>query len=362
MFELQPFLVQPIFRTRVWGGTKLGPWVSRDAAASDQFVKKRTAGKVGEAWLLADLPATVLDGRTSVFNPNAGVKSLHDLMCNPPIRRALLGRAAPAGTDASPMFPLLLKVLDAGENLSLQVHPDPKYSTRNPTALIKNEMWFVLQADEGASIYRGIDPAISKQECRERIESNSLLEVMVKTPVRAGDCFWLPAGICHALGAGLLVAEVQTPSDTTFRVWDWGRNDSARPLDIESALECMLLGDEQNLDGLDRPRIRNTVRTESISIEGLVRSEWFDVERWVVAADTPLQHDAIGVPVVWTILAGELSSGQFAKPLTRSATLVLPAHHTGLDGQAGPDGVEILVTTLDDPAKRRVDFGGLRLA
>ncbi len=362
MFQLHPFLVQPTFRNRVWGGKKLGPWVSRVTITSDHFAMKRTAGRVGEAWLLSDLPATVLDGRSPVITREVGVDSLHDLMANPPTRRALMGRATPAGTEGSPLFPLLLKLLDAGQNLSLQVHPDPTFAMRNPSALVKNEMWLVLEADPGAVIYRGIHPTVTREECKRHIEQNTLLSVMVTEPAHAGDCFWLPAGICHALGEGLLVAEVQTPSDTTFRVWDWGRSDPARSLDIESAMECMLLGDEQNLATLDRPHTPNVVRTDAIAIEGLVRSEWFDVERWIIHPGTSLQHSGIGVPVIWTILEGEFEMGPSATRLLRGATLVLPAHHSGLEGRTGPSGAEILVTTLEDPAKSNRQFGGLRLA
>lgn len=145
-------------------------------------------------------------------------------------------------------------------------------------------------------------------------------------------------------------------------MWDWGRNDPARPLDLAAAMECLLLGEEQNLANLDRARTPNVVHSDSIAIEGLVRTEWFDVERWSVKSNTPLRHDCIGVPVVWTILDGQFHADSLPHPLRRGSTLILPANHSGLQGRAGTEGTEILVTTLPDPMKSSTEFGGVRIA
>ena len=359
---LDPFLVQPIFRNRVWGGDRLGPWLAPTSTSSDPYQQCRSRSAVGEAWLIADLPATILDGRTPIASGEDAGLTLHDLMQNPVQRRALMGRALSQGGLENAGFPLLLKILDAGQNLSVQVHPDLNYSTLHPHSHMKSEMWFVLDANPGALIYRGIRPDITREQCERHIQQDTLLEIMVTHPARRGDCFWLPSGICHALGAGVLVAEVQTPSDTTFRMWDWGRNDPARPLDLAAAMECLLLGEEQNLANLDRARTPNVVHSDSIAIEGLVRTEWFDVERWSVKSNTPLRHDCIGVPVVWTILDGQFHADSLPHPLHRGSTLILPANHSGLQGRAGTEGTEILVTTLPDPLKSSTEFGGVRIA
>lgn len=366
MIVLDPFLIHPIFRNRVWGGNRLGPWIAPTSTSSDKYQHCRARSAVGEAWLIADLPATILDGRTSIASGDNAGQTLHDVLQNPVQRRALMGRASSQGAsqgegDAAG-FPLLVKILDAGQNLSVQVHPDLEYSTRHPHSHLKSEMWLVLDADPDAVIYRGIHPEITRAQCERHIQQGTLLEIMITQPARPGDCFWLPSGICHALGAGVLVAEVQTPSDTTFRIWDWGRNDSARPLDLAAAMECLLLGTDQNLANLDRSRTPNLVRTDAIEIEGLVRTKWFDVERWTVRPATPLQHDGSGVPVVWTILEGEFTADSLPHVLRRGSTLVLPANHSGLEGRTGANGAEILVTTLPDPLKMSREFGGVHIA
>lgn len=362
MIALDPFLIQPIFRNRVWGGERLGPWLAPNSQSLDRFVQCRTRGSVGEAWLIADLPATILDGKTSIASGSHAGQTLHQLLCDPVLRRTLMGRALEHNKQNHAEFPLLVKILDAGQNLSVQVHPDARYSAHNPHSHMKSEMWLVLDADADAVIYRGIRPDITRAQCERHIQEDTLLEIMITQPARRGDCFWLPSGICHALGAGVLVAEVQTPSDTTFRMWDWGRNDPARPLDLKAAMECLLLGDDQDLANLDRARTPNLMRTQSIEIERLVRTDWFDVERWIARAGSALRHDGIGVPVVWTILDGSFCPANDAAPMPRGSTLILPAEHGGIDGVAGPDGVEILVTTLPDPAKLAHEFGGTRIA
>jgi len=361
VIALDPFLIQPIFRNRVWGGDRLGPWLAPTSESNNKYQHSRARGSVGEAWLLADLPSSILDGRTLISSGDDAGQTLHDLLQNPVKRRALMGRAISQNETNEAGFPLLVKILDAAQNLSVQVHPDLEYSVRHPHSHMKSEMWFVLDADPGALIYRGIHPQITRAQCERHIHNDTLLEILITHPARRGDCFWLPSGICHALGAGVLVAEVQTPSDTTFRMWDWGRNDPARPLDISAAMECLLLGAEQDLANLDRPRSRNLVRTDSIEIEGLVRTDWFDVERWSVQPKTPLHHDGIGVPVIWTLLSGEFSCESSPHPLSRGATLVLPADHSGLEGRTGAEGAEILVMTLPDPLKMSREFGGVRI-
>ncbi len=367
MAALAPLLLSPIFRNRVWGGDRIGQWLAPSRVGDAAYEEARARGAVGEAWLLADLPATIFDGRTAIASPTGSATTLHDLLANPVTRRALLGRSCPTrkrdhAPQAEAGFGLLVKVLDAAQNLSVQVHPTADYSRRNPHAHMKSEMWYVLDAAADALIYRGIQPDITPAQFRMHVERDTLLEIMIAEPVKRGDCFWLPSGVCHALGAGVLVAEVQTPSDTTFRIWDWGRNDPARPLHIDMAMDCLLLGDAQNLAALTRTRDPFIIHGESVAIESLVRTEYFDVERWVVRPNANVQHDGIGVPVTWTVLDGELVTDSFEHPLRRGSTIVLPAEHTGLSARATNAGVELLVTTLPDHLQNTSEFGGIQTA
>lgn len=186
---LDPFLVQPIFRNRVWGGDRLGPWLAPTSTSSDPYQQCRSRSAVGEAWLIADLPATILDGRTTIASGEDAGLTLHDLMQNPVQRRALMGRALSQGGLETAGFPLLLKILDAGQNLSVQVHPDLNYSTLHPHSHMKSEMWFVLDANPGALLYRGIRPDITREQCERHIQQDTLLEIMITHPAKRGDCF-----------------------------------------------------------------------------------------------------------------------------------------------------------------------------
>ncbi len=232
--SLPPLRFDPILKPRAWGGNRLQRF-------GRQFDASET---IGESWDLADLPAMIDLGRSSITGGPLNRLLLHDLIQRDPA--AVLGAVATTTTS----FPLLIKLLDARQNLSVQVHPDAAYAERHPEASIKNEAWFVLEADTDAVIYRGIDPSLSAKEFYEIARSSGpILEHLIRIPVRRGDCIRLPSGVCHALGAGVLVAEVQTPSDTTFRVWDWDRHDSGRPLHLDQAMACMKFGAAQD-DGM----------------------------------------------------------------------------------------------------------------
>ncbi len=231
---LPPLRFEPILKRRAWGGRRLSDWSRRLPAD----------GVIGESWDLADLPPSIADGVSAVAEgPLAGTPLSH---LRSTASEDLLGRLPLAPTGG---FPLLVKLLDAEDDLSVQVHPDPQYAAAHPECFVKNEAWFVLEARPGAAIYRGVRADVTPETFQTALEEGRLLECLHRIEVEAGDCVRLPSGICHALGAGVLVAEAQTPSDTTFRVWDWDRNDPGRPLQLEAAMACMRFGARQE-DGM----------------------------------------------------------------------------------------------------------------
>ncbi len=252
MSPLPPLRFEPILKPRAWGGDRLAG-LGRDVATGD---------RVGESWDLADLPATIEDGRSKVAEGPLLGTTLHDLLAADPA--AVLGTTPSAATGG---FPMLVKLLDARENLSVQVHPDPAYAAAHPGTFVKNEAWFVLEAAPGAAVYRGIDPGCTREAFFDAARSGDLLRHLTRIEVRPGDCVRLPSGICHALGEGVLVAEVQTPSDTTFRVWDWNRDDPNRPLHLAEAGECMRFGTRQD-DG--RPAVVRLTDTPAVECDGIL--------------------------------------------------------------------------------------------
>lgn len=210
MTSLEPFLLSPVFSERPWGGTRL-------AAYGKQLPDDAL---IGESWEVADLPDGVAKGvadpRSRVATgPYAGL-SLADLILSH--ERQLMGDAQPTPEGR---FPLLVKLIHAREPLSVQVHPHAKYVAEHPEARLKTESWYVVEADEGAELFVDFDDAASDDEIEQAIGSPAIVRLLGRSPVSVGDFQHVPAGLVHAIGAGIILAEVQTPSDTTFRIYDW---------------------------------------------------------------------------------------------------------------------------------------------
>lgn len=217
-----PLKFEPIYKQRIWGGQKL----------REVFGKELPPGeKIGESWELADLP----EDKSVIANGElAGLD----------IREAIEQYPEEITADENfPLpFPLLIKILDAEDVLSVQVHPDPDTCLRMGKGEPKTECWYIISAEPGAVIYKGLKKGVTKERFAEAIEKGTVAETLVKVPVEAGQCHFLPAGTVHSIGPGLLIAEIQTPSDTTYRLFDWNRLDDAgkaRELHIAEAMESI---------------------------------------------------------------------------------------------------------------------------
>lgn len=328
---LYPLKFRPRLVDKIWGGTKMQSALGR-ALPPGRLI--------GESWEIYDFPpgtveptdrwvsAEVADG------PLAG-RTLHDLVVE--LGRDLLGDVAPWGPAGQ--FPLLIKYLDARENLSVQVHPDATYAAAHPEAHLKTEAWYVVQSDPGARLYRGLAAGVTREQFAAAIQDGAVEQLIRAVPAKEGDCCFLPSGTVHALGAGILVAEVQTPSDTTFRVHDFGRTDPStgrpRQLHFEQALECIDFGAQSP------PRQpRSHVAGYFTTVTRLVSCEFFTLEkvRFVEGVEQPVPYDQ---PVIWMMLQGdaEVRVGGLRDPvrIARGDTVLLPA---GMDNP-------ILRTTAD---------------
>ncbi len=216
--DTYPYKFEPIYKDKLWGGRNLERLFGRDLPAGKQ---------IGESWELADLT----EGVSRVSHGPARGTTLTDLTGQ--LGSQLLG-GAPAMGDGR--FPLLLKLLDANDILSLQVHPDAAaVEAIGPEAALKTECWYVLESRDGM-IYKGVMPNVSAGQFRQGIETDTVEKLVKPYDVQAGDFHYLPAGTVHALGAGVVIAEVQTPSDTTYRVTDWGRG---REIHVERSMQCI---------------------------------------------------------------------------------------------------------------------------
>jgi mannose-6-phosphate isomerase len=317
--SLYPLKFKPRFVEKMWGGRKIEKVLG----------KPLPPGKlIGESWELYDFPPGVVDESrewlsSEIGNGPLAGRTLHWLMGE--FGRDLLGDVQPCGPDQQ--FPILIKFLDAREDLSVQVHPDCNYVERHPGACLKNEAWYVLQSDPGARILRGVRRGTSRDDFWRAVKSNAVEQQLNTVRVRPGASYYLPSGTVHALGAGTLVAEVQTPSDTTFRVYDFNRTDPStgrpRMLHLEQALECI------DFSGRPEPdQQRSHVAGLFTTVSRLVTAEQFKLEkvRMTEGVEEPVPYDQ---PVVWIVLEGqaEVRVAGVKEPTRfgRGDTVLLPA-------------------------------------
>ncbi|MEX0744667.1 MAG: type I phosphomannose isomerase catalytic subunit [Phycisphaeraceae bacterium] len=314
---MYPLTFEPIYKQKVWGGRSFQRKLGRSLPGGPGV-------PVGESWELADLGRTSASGggggaeRSRVANGPFAGQTLHELIAAH--ERETLGNLP---LNAFGEFPLLLKYLDARQNLSVQVHPSAEYAAAHDDAYLKSEAWYIVDAEPGAVIYKGVREGVTPEQLRAALEQNTddaVVPLLIEIPVQTGDCHYLPSGTCHALGAGLLVAEVQTASDTTFRVYDWGRE--GRELHIDEALKCIHFGpaDARRYEKLAMLRNDGTTRTR------LVVCEHFRIDHIEAEADYE-QALAYDQPVVWMVLDGRASlttaDGQ-ALEVERGETVYMP--------------------------------------
>jgi mannose-6-phosphate isomerase len=235
-------------------------------------------------------------------------------------------------------------------NLSVQVHPTQAYAERHPGVRPKFEAWVVLEADPGSVIYAGLRHGTDLPALAAAARSGTLVPLLRTVPARPGECHDLPAGTCHALGGGIVVAEVQTPSDTTFRLDDWGRRD--RDLHIEEALECVDLEAPPEAGASQARSPRRPILVNGLETTELLETDHFSIERIEARASAELPVITSNLPVAWMVVAGraEVSGGGVAATLDRGRTVLFPA---GLEGGRArlAAGCSLLRITLPSPAR-----------
>lgn len=222
--ELYPLQFNPILKERIWGGEKLKTHLN----------KSFTSINTGESWEISTVPGDV----SVVSNGSLKGKKLTELITASPVE--ILGSLVLDRYGVE--FPLLFKFLDAKEDLSIQVHPNDVLAKKRHNSLGKTEMWYVMQADTKAEIIVGFKETATQEEYLEKLKANKLLSILKPIPVQVGDVYFLDAGTVHAIGRGLLIAEIQQTSDLTYRLYDFDRTDAhgnKRELAIDLALEAI---------------------------------------------------------------------------------------------------------------------------
>jgi mannose-6-phosphate isomerase len=314
---LYPLTFNPIFKERVWGGREI----------EKLFAKKLPAGKrIGESWEISDRPGD----ESVILNGKLAGKNLRWLMENH--ADELLGHTRPATGNR---FPLLIKILDAREKLSLQVHP-PADRAAKLGGEPKTEMWFIADAAPDAELYAGLKRGVTRESFEGKIRTGDVAQCFHQIPVHAGDAMFLPSGRVHAIGAGLMIFEIQQNSDTTYRVFDWNRtglDGKPRELHVPQSLASIDFNDFE-------PGLVGTKFTGSGNVQKrqLVKDPLFNVELWKLnsAANALLKPRALQIVALASGQA-EIQSGPDIVNLTAGQFCLVPAalERTNVLAQSG---------------------------
>jgi mannose-6-phosphate isomerase len=274
-----PLIFEPIFMERVWGGRRL----------EEVYGKKLPAGiRIGESWEIVDRPEAQSVVRSGPFRG----KTLHDLWLNH--RHEIFGEVA----DAS-RFPLLIKLLDAREKLSVQVHPHNELA-KQLGGEAKTEFWYIADADPDAELFVGLREGSSREKFEKALNRGEVADHVHRIAVRTGDAMFLPSGRVHAIGAGNLIVEIQQNSDTTYRVFDWNRKGTdgkPRQLHVEQSLRCIDFDD-------CRPALTKA------DGELLVRDRLFEIQKWKIEGERDVE--SAGSFVIIFCLSGWLRCGDLS--------------------------------------------------
>jgi mannose-6-phosphate isomerase len=321
---LYPLKFAPILRRLIWGGRRLGTVLHKPIGE---------AGDYAESWELSDYRDVV----SVVSDARLEGTSLRDLVRQR--GKELLG----AGLSTRDQFPLLVKFIDAHDVLSVQVHPDDEKAKRLAADNGKTETWVVVDAEPESLIYAGLRAGVTREQFSEAIESRAVEPLLHRFHPRPGDCVMIEAGTVHAIGAGVLLAEIQQMSDATFRVYDWGRvgtDGRPRPLHVSQALEST----DYTRGPVDpiRPAVEPT--REGNEQERLSHCPYFSLSRWRLTRPT-----ALGSAERFTILmnlegAAEVDHAGRVTRLDFGQTLLLPASVGPCEVR--PEGKAVLLTCV----------------
>lgn len=296
--------LQAAYKDYLWGGTKL----------REEYGKNADLDCVAESWELSNHEA----GQSIVLNGPYSGKDFGTYLKEQP--KEILG----TNCDKFEDFPILIKFIDAKSALSIQVHPEDAYALEKESSYGKTEMWYVLSCEEDAFLYYGVNKTLTKEEFKKHIEDNTLMEVLNKVNVKPGDVFFIEAGTIHAIGAGIVICEIQQNSNLTYRVYDYNRKDAegkTRPLHIEQALEvCKLEPEKRQLED-------KCVKEGTNELKELASCKYFKTTRCIVeeAYELPMSSDSFKSIIVLEG-TGYLKEGDESLAFKKGDSFFIPAN------------------------------------
>lgn len=321
--DMTPLEFQPILKRTRWGGRRLATLLGKPIGDGADWA---------ESWEISDHgedQSVVRDG------PYAGW-TLHRLI--EARNRPLLGRHA-----GRSQFPLLVKFLDANDRLSVQVHPNDERAPHfQPGENGKTEAWIILHAEPGSALYVGLRENVDRRALQEHLENGTVEGCLHRFRVEPGDCVFLPAGTVHAIGEGIVLAEIQQPSDLTFRLYDWGRlgsDGNPRPLHIAEALECI-----DFRQGPGRPVVPQRIADAPTPVEELVRCDHFVIRRHRSAEPFSTGGDERFRVLMMLSGKAEVRCAEESRPMTLGTTLLIPAAAGNVE--LIPDGESVVLESF----------------
>lgn len=321
MNQLYPIRFRPILKDMIWGGSKLRKSLGKPGATD----------KSGESWEISDVKnnSSVVENGFLAGNTLGEIIEIYmaDLLGDKVYER--FGQ----------QFPLLIKYIDANDKLSIQVHPDDKMAYEKHKSYGKSEMWYVVQAEPSAKLIVGFNKTIDADTYLQHLNGNTLPEILNFEDVKAGDVFYLPAGRIHAIGEGLLIAEIQQTSDVTYRIFDWNRTDAQgkpRELHTELALQAIDFSPVKDFKTPYKNKLNHTVElvkcdyftTNLIELDQTVEKDYESIDSFVIYMCTegeaivkPYDQESITIKTGDTILIPAVLKNIIIEPVAKTKIL-----------------------------------------
>ncbi len=308
--NLYPLKFQPILKNKIWGGTKLKSVLNKDLKDD----------KTGESWEISGVKGYI----SVIANGYLKGKNLQEILSE--YKEKLVGKRV--FSTYKEEFPLLIKFIDAQDDLSIQVHPDDKLAKKRHNSFGKSEMWYVIDADEGAELISGFDRTIDKKTYLSKLKNKQITEIINTEKARSGDVFYIPEGRVHAIKSGILLAEIQQTSDITYRIYDWDRvddNGNGRELHTEYALDAL---DFKKYDNYKTDY--TVIKNERVLLD---KSPYFETNLFDLNTNKTITYTYLDSFVIYMIMEGEvnINFNNFSINAKKGETVLIPALITKIE-------------------------------
>ncbi len=300
-----PIKFNPILKEKIWGGNKL----------VTKLNKKSTLKNVGESWELSDIE----DNISIVSNGKLKGKTLRELLET--YKSELIGENNYANFGNN--FPLLIKFIDAKEDLSVQVHPNDELAKKLHNSFGKTEMWYIMQADQGSKLVIGFNKEISPDQYLKYVAEKKIPSVLNYEIVKAGDAFFIEPGTVHTIGAGILLAEIQQTSDITYRIYDWDRlDDQGNPRVLHTDLAVEAINFSTKIE------VKRNYHSFINSLNNIVKCKYFTTNFIHVVGEKELDYGETDSFIIFMCVKGNatITMGEHLEILNYGETLLIPAN------------------------------------